>query len=78
MLTPILIKGTQCQIVDKRVGYGGYDIPTFSVSTTGKVRCFGKVSVCHTCQFSSRATGGVSCGTVVYNDIKFNYPELFV
>lgn len=78
MLTPILIKGTQCQIIDQRIGYEGYNIPTFLVSTTGKIRCFGKVNVCHSCQFSSKVTGDVSCGTIVYNDIKLNYPELFV
>lgn len=78
MLTPILIKGTQCQILGQRIGYEGYDIPTFLVATTGKIRCFGRANVCHTCPFSSKATGSVSCDTVVYNDIKLNFPELFV
>lgn len=78
MLTPILVKGTQCQILDKRICYEVYDIPTFSVSTTGEISCFGHPSICRTCQFSPKVTGSVGCGTIARNDIKLNYPELFV
>lgn len=77
MLTPITIKGTQCQILDKRTGYEGFDIPTFKVPA-GKIRCYGRANVCTSCSFSYSVNNGVNCGTVVYNDIKLNFPELFV
>lgn len=77
MLTPITIKGTQCQILDRRVGYEGFDIPTFHVSA-GKVRCFGHVNVCHACTFSRSTNNNTKCSITVYNDIKLNFPELFV
>ena len=77
MLTSITIKGTQCQILDKRAGYECFDIPTFQVSA-GKIRCYGHAGVCHTCIFSYKVNKDTNCGTIVYNDIKLNFPELFI
>ena len=77
MLTPITIKGTQCQILDRRIAYEGFDIPTFQVSA-GKVKCFGRASVCRTCVFSCKVNNNNNYGTLVYNEIKLNFPELFL
>lgn len=77
MLTPILIKGTQCQITDRNT-YASHDIPTFLITTTDRVKCFGSLSVCRTCLFSRANNYDVNCGTTVYNEIKRNLPELLV
>lgn len=77
-MTTISINGTDCNFLSRQP-FKRFDTPTFYVARdSGKLRCAASASACTSCQFSTRHHRQSSCGAVVNNIVKAQYPEIFL
>lgn len=73
-MTTININGTACSFLSRQP-FKRFDTPTFYVARdSGKLKCAAYASACTSCQFSSQS----SCGAVIHNLVKAQYPEIFL
>lgn len=76
-MTTININGTDCNFLS-RPSFKGFDAPTFYVARdSGRLRCVAYASVCASCQFSKKHQRQ-TCGAVIHNIVKAQYPEIFL